>query len=279
MSSDYAGRVLLPVTLASYALRVNYDGGGATTVSLTDGTYWHSCDDSGTDLLAHIEARLAAVVGGTWGLEVNGVDFANSAHPYGAIRVTSDADFILVASSGSWTLPDRVLGMPSGTGDLSSSSSVLWLSHVHRYGYYPQPTPMTDRLAPQKRRVVLRQTRLSGVPDSEVVGTMDAIECEWQQVHSARVRLRYAADSDWATAAGLAAGDENAPFESFALDIVTAGGGPWRVYPQLSDPDTYYGPFYLPENSPLWEDPLGLSSEVRSQSLYTQRLAGQGALS
>ena len=280
-----AGRLLHPVTLSSVVLAVSYGGGGPQNVSLTDGTYYHSCDNQSDDLLAHIEARLAAVLGGTWTLDINGVTMAiDEAHPVGALRITVDSgDFIFAVTSFTGTIATG--GDPGGFGvaqllgarttDIISASSVAWGVDPHLGGWYPQPTSLTDDQPEEPRKAVLREGRLYAVPDSEIVESYSVTRAEWAQVYSPLMRQSYADSSAWAATAlpALTAGCR-ATLETWGGIVVTMGGGPWRVYPRI-DATAYLGPLYLDAQSELWDRPLALSTYLTGYSLYTAAWEGR----
>lgn len=276
MGNANSGRMLYAVTLSGASMFVNYDGGGSTEVALTDGTYYHSADAQADDLLQHVVDRLETVFGGTqWDVSIVGVNHSDNTKPQGSLRfVENSADFVFNVSS--WTGGiDRYLGFPQGGGNYSSASQTMFSPHVHRGGSYLGPVSLTDELPARLRKLVLRENRLFGVPDAEQIAEWQYVLVEWQQVYSALVRADYTADASRCATAGIAQDDPNASLESWGGDVsAMANGGPFRIYP-VRTAEGYYGPLYLPESSPLWEDSLALCSELRSFALYTAQWEGR----
>lgn len=251
---------------------------GATTfsASISSGDYYHRDDGSADDLCVVLQTAIsvnaaAAGVGPNWLVYIHRCDvrgigsYASTSYAPGRIVIEHDSAFSLRRTSGSWTLPHRVLGQIS-TSDQNSvnpsgSVHVCLSPHVHRYGWYPQDVAMQDLT----RRVVdvhaqySSDRRLSRVCWSDEDGHL-TIGLEYDQIHRALVRID-ACTSAAAAEMGLTAGDPNCGFERWGMDCSTSldCDRAWYYYPDQEQTTGVSGPYVWPADSPLWQDPLGMS--------------------
>jgi hypothetical protein len=266
-------------TLINDQIVVNYNGGGATPVTIPAGIYYWSCDGAADDFATVLQTALLAEFGGTWTVAVLGIVIASSAfgvcdgHTY---IYEDNNNFVLCMTDADWTLDPRILGY-SGSADATAVDGYVVSEWVHRRGWYPQTEPIESiiRIVGNNAVETSSSKYLAGVSWGEFATRQLAFDC----LPGALVRVAAAADAVRATDPGVVTGDLNCAWECFATDLACDCGIDWRLYPDVTDPNVYVGPYVFLPGSVLWVDPLALSMvQERAGELWTCAFAGIEAI-
>ena len=234
-----------------------------TITAAADGTTYYMSDVGGaTDLVAALATAIASHNHiGTCAVDIVGVGVTSALYAEGRLKFDCDVDFTIHWGHANTTFDPRIAGFGAGAGNESSTSTVLWSSYCHRYGWYPQID--AEYCAPSgKVRSVVEHTR-GRYAEGVVYEEYEALDgLEFSHIHDPLVRIDGTADAS-ATDLLLTQGDTNASWERFARDCATDLDREVRLYKDITDSSTYLGSYQFPENSALWQDPLARSEMVQ----------------
>lgn len=260
-------RLLAALTLTAAAkLRVAHSTAGDIDITIPAGTYWHSADDSSSDLLKVIVDLLDAASGGiTWTIQIYGVDgLSSSSIAEGRVRIVASAGTFTLEYSDTvnTTLPSGILGH-TGTTDASSTGSVYVSDYVHQWGWYPQsfcqdPQPKDPELITEAG-----QSQDAQIFSAVTWGEVEVARVLWQLIPAELVREAAASNTERMALMLLEVDDPHCSYQRFILTAARYNAQ-IRLYPDTDDETTYHGPYNLPgtDKSPIRQNPLKLCTRA-----------------
>tara|TARA_R100000808_G_scaffold14745_1_gene34636 strand:+ start:347 stop:1246 length:900 start_codon:yes stop_codon:yes gene_type:complete len=271
----FISRFSLSTALANNKLRVTFSSGATSaTYDLTfdDGDYYWSFDDSvtagGLDFAKQLDSKLEAAStaeGLNWSINMLGVTDTSTSGTGGALKINvtggsgpTESFVLKFSDTSNTTIDPRIFGWDGTTTDRTSDSSGELVSdYACRYTWQPAQ-PVFDS-APQASTVIAAQSiSTGGVSDVVYWATTSRARWEVQYINAALVSLQCATESARATAAGITAGDPNAPFEAFYVDCISSGL-PLREYNEITSytSSDFTGPYKIQIGQGLTHDSLG----------------------
>jgi hypothetical protein len=206
------------LTTANRRLVGSYDGGAATNIDVAAGTYRWSCNAAAYDFAAALDAALVAAFGGTWTVQVEGVDASDASIANGRPKIicANGHTFSLLLSHVNMTMDPGIVG--GGSAPYAATGVNLIMPYVHRYGWYPQTDAEEDLpdVVVRTNHVYYSDFTRSGTD----WGEYGDIRLAWRARPSYLVRMAAATDgSRDPTVAYLTLGDPSCTMARFVADL------------------------------------------------------------